>query len=44
MKFTRDHLYKALKGKVHVSHSVESNSVTPWTVAPQASLPMGFPK
>ena len=31
-------------GRVSVSHSVVSNSVTPWTVAHQAPLSMGFPR
>ena len=30
MKITWDHLYKALKGKVCFSHSVESNSLWPY--------------
>ena len=31
-------------GRVSVSHSVVSNSVTPWTVGHQAPLSMGFPR
>ena len=34
------HLYSCEKKKV--SHSVVSDSATPWTVAPQAPLSMGF--
>ena len=27
-----------------LSHSITSDSATPWTIAHQASLPMGFPR
>ena len=40
----RVHSEKQNHGIVSVSHSVMSDSVTPWTVAHQSPLSMGFPR
>ena len=46
MSLLAAHLKKGLlsRGGVHSECSVVSNSVTPWTVACQASLSMGLPR